>query len=144
MLFVNSCCRTVMSSESVQDSIRVEYRDVVREIVKDTTVYVHLPVEKYKAVENNYSHLETLFSTSIAWVDSLSRLNHSLETKHIPVTTTIQYVDREVVKDSIVYVYRDREVEVMKEKKRINWGVMFAFFLLGAIFVQIIRGLLKR
>lgn len=140
---LSSCCLTVHKSETVKDSVRVEYRDIVREIMRDTTIYVEMPVEKVVEVVVDSSHLETSISASDAWIDTMGLLHHRLENRAVSIAKEVVYVDKIITRDSIVFAYRDREEKVVKKQESIVdriWVVGFVLFLIVVCVIAYRKG----
>ena len=94
-------------------------------IVKQKVVHVHdtIPFEIPSQTASNttpegHSFLENDFCWSTADVDSLGVLNHVLETKDRSIDIPI--VKDSVIKDSVVYIDRDKPVPYPVERK-LTW-----------------------
>jgi len=91
-------------------------KEVVKEVLKDTTIYVTLPSESVSiATYDTTSFLSTKIAYSCASISN-GVLRHTLEnnSSYKPEIKVI-YKDREVVRDSIVYIKEDVPIEVEKE-----------------------------
>lgn len=134
LIFVfGSCCRQISTSHTESDSIRIETRIVEREVLRTDTVIIELPIERDMAITGNFSRLQTSIAESEAWVDSLNLLHHTLQNKATTLHKEIQYVDREIVRDSIVYRDKILEVETVQQKRVIIWWPILS--LLGVVAV---------
>ena len=103
-----------------RDSTRVEVKTVER-IVRDTA-WVELPVIIEKvATLDTASTLENKYAKSEASVRA-GILTHSLETK--PVREPVIVENKEIVRDSLVYVDRVQTVTVEVERK-LSWWQSF-------------------
>ena len=67
--------RSHYQTDSASTEIRWRYIPIF------DTVPVYIPVEKQTSVGEDSSHLETVFATSDAYIDSLGKLHHRLENK---------------------------------------------------------------
>lgn len=113
------------STHHQTDSIRTEIR--WREVFIHDTVPFFIPVEKHSSVGGDSSHLETDFTTSDAFVDSLGKLHHSLENKaqqiDIPVSSSALVSDtshyESHAKVDTIRIPEPYPVEV--EKKLTGW-----------------------
>ena len=116
LLSLSSCAtRRAVHRETSDQKVRIEYR----EIVKTDTVTVQLPPERIEVIRRDSSHLETILAASDARIQPDGTLFHTLRNKPYTPEIEVQYVDRETVRDSIVY--RDREVPYFVEKELNGW-----------------------
>ena len=135
LLSLSSCAtRRAVHRETSDEKVRIEYR----EIVKTDTVTVHLPPERIEVIRRDSSHLETILAASDARIQPDGTLFHTLRSKPYTPEIEVRYIDRETVRDSIVY--RDREVPYFVEKElngwqklRLNIGGFALFGLLGIL-----------
>ena len=133
-----SCCPKVLPFESRQsDSIRVEYREILR----DTAIYVTLPAE---VVEVERPDTVSYISTSIAesWAGwSNGRLYHKLQNK--PYTPEVKIVYKDIERDSTSF--KDRYIKEVVTVKRVPgvfwWG---AGVVIGALLLIIAWLALKK
>lgn len=122
---LSSCCCT-KAAVNVSDSLSVRF--VEREIVKWDTVVVEVPKERVVNVTaDTLSVITADLATSTAEVSG-GFLRHTLE---VSGGVEVVYRDREVVRDSVVYVDRNK-VEVVAERKG-RWNVFVAVFLILAL-----------
>lgn len=109
-------------------NVQTVVRDSVR--LKDSTIYVQVPVERYVDVVPLYDtlRLETELAHAEAYVDTLTHtLKGNLENRKEPIKTVIKYQDRkvEIRKDSIIVKEVPVEVEVVKTKvPRLCWTLL--------------------
>lgn len=100
MFLVVGCgiCKKVhyVPVETKTDSVYVE------KLVRDT-LSIEIPGETVYVVARDSSHLETKWSVSVARIDSMGRLHHSLTNKDIKI------------EKEIVYKEVEKRVEVEKE-----------------------------
>lgn len=134
----SSCCRQVGVSRSESDSTRVDIRYVEKEILKDTTIYIQIPIEKDMAITSDSSYLSTSVSESWAKVDTLGHLHHTLSNLPVKIANTIQYVDKIITRDSIIYVNREVDVERVQERVRHGWKWGFVGFGIGILMMFIL------
>lgn len=117
VLLLTACGTSRNLTNTKQDSIRVEVREVVK-FIHDTT-FVEIPAQTAeRTTRDTTSHLENDYATSDARVNSDGSLYHNLKTKPqkkpVPVETPI------IRKDSIVY--RDRAVkELVPVERELTW-----------------------
>lgn len=116
LLSLSSCAtRRAVHRETSDEKVRIEYR----EIVKTDTVTVQLPPERIEVIRRDSSHLETILAASDAQIQPDGTLFHTLRNKPYTPEIEVRYIDRETVRDSIVY--RDREVPYFVEKELNGW-----------------------
>ena len=124
-----------------RDSTRVEVKTVER-IVRDTA-YIELPViVEHVATLDTASTLENKYAKSEASVSG-GVLHHSLSTN--PVREPVIIENKEIVRDSLVYVDRVQTVTVEVEKKLTPWqslkmkagGVFLLLTLIGITYILI-------
>lgn len=115
-------CKTKKVIDEKQDSVRVEYKEVLVKV--PVTVYVEVPVEeKEKLTNDTTSHLETSFAVSdaaIVWIDGVAFLNHKLANKPQKIAKT----DSVPVKYKTFYkiIYRTRyKTKIDYVEKKLNW-----------------------
>lgn len=85
-LFMVGCKATNLPQEQTQavDSTSVN-KTMEREVVyRDTTIFVQIPVERYKEFAKDTSRLETAMVISKAWIVD-GGIMHLLESKNIPI-----------------------------------------------------------
>ena len=108
-------CRKVYTATQ-HDSIRIEYRERIVPIKRDTTIFVEIERERVQEVADSASHLETRYAVSDARIEC-GRLFHTLEQRgrieqptkveeHIVYRDSVIYQDRQQVKVQEVYVLR--------------------------------------
>jgi len=115
-------CKTKKLIDEKQDSVRVEYKEVLVKV--PVTVYVEVPVEnKERFSKDSVSHLETSFAWSDAkmvWIDGVAFLNHTLSNKPQKIAKT----DSVPVKYKTFYkiIYRTRyKTRIEYVEKKLNW-----------------------
>lgn len=108
-----------LPSTNEQTEKQVEVKELITYI--HDTVEVQVPQSKEKViVKDSTSHLENDVAISDAKIDSTGLLHHSLETKPTPIK--VQVVYKEVVRDSIVYVNKIKEVRIpVVKEKPLSW-----------------------
>lgn len=126
-LLMQGCCAskppvTIVSGSSTEaDSTNTTIHE--RIVTIHDTVTLYIPVESHSSVGEDSSHLETDFATSDAWIDSVGKLHHNIDSKpqevpvpvdvHVPVADTSKYESHTKI-DSIPYPV-PYEVPVEKE-----------------------------
>lgn len=136
-----SPCRSVISSETATDSVRVEVKEHI--VYVPDTVIVEIPAQTAeRTTPDSLSHLENDYAESTARINPDGTLFHNLRTK--PQDKPVEFQKPVQVRDSIVYVdrFRDRTktVEVEREltwwqKTQIRgfWGLLILVALLYTI-----------
>ena len=136
-----SPCRSVISSETATDSVRVEVKEHI--VYVPDTVIVEIPAQTAeRTTPDSLSHLENDYAVSTARIKPDGTLFHNLRTK--PQDKPVEFQKPVQVRDSIVYVdrFRDRTktVEVEREltwwqKTQIRgfWGLLILVALLYTI-----------
>ena len=149
-LCISSC------SPRIVEKIVTEYRDttIYKETIKDTTVYVPLPLGKDQAIVHvgDTSHLETQVAVSEAFVGKDGFLHHSLENKKesLPVVVPIRSmtIQTKVNSAQIItkYEYVEKPLSRWKEFKLGSfWWLLAGLILsLGWIFRKPILSILKK
>lgn len=91
-LTLSACCLRIAPVRStMQDSVRVVETVRVREVWRDTTVYVVAPAETRRiATPADSSWLETTLAASAAWIDSTGLLHHLLRNRETPLPATVR------------------------------------------------------
>lgn len=110
-------CRKVYTATQ-HDSIRIEYRERIVPIIRDTTIFVEIERERVQEVADSTSHLETAFAVSDASIIG-GRLRHTLEQKKQTIKKPIKISDKEIERDSIIY--KDREEVKVQEVYVLRW-----------------------
>ena len=103
-LLMQGCCAskppvTIVSGSSTEaDSTNTTIHE--RIVTIHDTVTFYIPVESHSSVGEDSSHLETEFATSDAWIDSVGKLHHNIDSKpqevpvpvdvHVPVADTFR------------------------------------------------------
>lgn len=115
-------CKTKKVIDEKQDSVRVEYKEVLVKV--PVTVYVEVPAEeKEKLTNDTTSILETTFAVSeasIVWINGVAFLNHKLANKPQKIAKT----DSVPVKYKTFYkiIYRTRyKTRIEYVEKELNW-----------------------
>ena len=111
-----SCCRQAMPirSES-KDSVRVEYKTEYAEKIRIDTVRVPVPAQSAQIqIRDSSSHLETDFAESDARIGTDGTLYHDLRNKPhtYPVAVPVKDAEKTIIRDSIVYRDRYKEIPV--------------------------------
>lgn len=113
LLLAGCAAKRVTSSTIQQDSVNVEVRERV-EYVTDT-VMVEIPyISERVTTRDTLSRLENAYAISEAIVEG-DYLTHTLATK--PQLREVQIKTPRLRRDSIIYRYANREVEVTVEKQ---------------------------
>jgi hypothetical protein len=143
LLMAGCAAKRVTSSTIQQDSVNIEVRERV-EYVTDTVV-VEIPyISERVTTRDTLSRLENAYAISEAIVEG-DYLTHTLATK--PQLREVQIKTPRLRRDSIIYRYANREVEVTVEKQltfaqkiQLNgfWLMMLAVIILS--FVLWMRG----
>lgn len=121
VLVLSGCspCRSVITSETQQDSVRVEVRE--RTVYVTDTVTVEIPLQTAERITpDSLSYLENEYAESTARINPDGSLFHNLMTK--PQQKPVSFQKPVETRDSIVYRdrYIDREKTVEVEK-RLTW-----------------------
>lgn len=113
LLMAGCAAKRVTSSTIQQDSVSVEVRDRV-EYVTDTVV-VEIPyISERVTTRDTLSRIENAYAISEAIVEG-DYLTHTLATK--PQLREVQIKTPRLRRDSIIYRYANREVEVTVERQ---------------------------
>jgi hypothetical protein len=131
-LLLTSCTRTIYVpiTEIIKgkDSIRIEKRDSI--------IYIDSPVQQQNVITNQKSCLSTDYSFSLAWIDSVGLLHHSIQnTPKIPLKISRETIYKSKV-DSF-YINKTIPVEVVKGKTPLK--AWLGWLILGLIGVWKIR-----
>lgn len=147
MSAVVSGCSPRVITETVTE---IEYRDSIA--YKDSLIYVPLPAESQSnvALPKDTSKVETSFAESLAWVDTLGLLHHTIANKQRDWGVTIKYPERTIVSKATTTTH-DRIIVEKKVEKALSWWQKFrlwAFPLLAVLCVvaywKPLAGLLKK
>lgn len=114
-----ACCPTKSLTTIKQDSTNVEVRYRYIERLRDTMIYVDIPVEIKHDIATDESILETTVAWSTAKIDSTGLLFHELHNKPIQISRPIQYIEVETIRDSIIHDISVKYVEKVQIKKYI-------------------------
>lgn len=141
LLFLAFLGITSCSRKTVGVIQKTEVRYIDSTIYHIDTTYVQLPNEKVTDVVYMWDtlYLETSVANATAYIDSKTKtLKGTLNNKD-SVKTVIEYQDRYVYKDSLVYVKEPYEVKVVEYKapKWMKWYL--ALTLLGALIIILIK-----
>ena len=121
ILVLSSCCCKKVIAETttvMQDSVRTEVQTVT--VYVTDTVHVEIPEQKAEhTTADSVSHLETDYAKSDARINPDGTLFHSLE--NMPQSKPVEFQKPIEKKDSIVYRYKYRDKEVVKEKELSKW-----------------------
>ena len=109
-------CRKLYTATQ-HDSIRIEYRERIVPIKRDTTIFVEIERERVQEVADSASHLETRYAVSDARIEC-GRLFHTLEQRgRIEQPTKVE--ERIVYRDSVIY--QDRQQVKVQEVYVLRW-----------------------
>lgn len=119
---LGSCCpcKNLVTGETtvIQDSTQTEVK--TETIYVPDTVFVEIPEQKAERTTNDStSHLENDYAISDASINPDGSLHHTLETK--PQKKPVEFQKPIEKKDSIVYRYKYRDKEVIKEIPLSKW-----------------------
>ena len=121
LLLVGCCpCKNL-----VRETTTVERDSTKTEVKKETiyvtdTVYVEIPEQTAERTTNDStSHLENDYAVSDASINPDGTLHHTLATK--PQKKPVEFQKPIERNDSIVYRYKYRDKEVIKEKELSGW-----------------------
>lgn len=122
---LGSCCpcKNLVAGETtvMQDSTNTEVK--TETIYVTDTLIVEIPEQKAERTTNDStSHLENDYAISDASINPDGSLHHTLETK--PQKKPVEFQKPIEKKDSIVYRYKYRDKEVIKEKPLSRWEQM--------------------
>ncbi len=118
-LLLASCCPRITPIASHRtDSVRTVHHKEYIEKLRDTTIFVEVPIEVLEQVKKDSSHLETSVAISEAWLED-GFLRHTLENKRASLPATIQLKDTELHERNDSIVYRDVYVKEMVERRHI-------------------------
>ena len=142
VLFTGCCKKPVQTTYIERDSIRTEYITEYREVIRDSLIYIPVPVESHvKEGLRDSSHLETSVAESDAWIDPDGRLGHSIRNKDVFLSAVAKIKDSYRI-DTLIrteYKYIDRsETIVKKHIPAFFWGcfgIVLGLFLFGVVWV---------
>lgn len=147
LLLLLSGCRSFRDSIHQSDDSIVIVRTEIRERID--TAYIEIERESMMVMLlDTVSRIENQFAISEAKITNAGFLIHSLETK--PQTIPVGVAAKEIVRDSIVYRYRERKVEVPVEveveKSLSNWQrvQIYGFWCLAIIAMLLLIWKLRR
>ena len=103
-----------------KDSVTVIVRDSV--VIRDTIVYVEVPVEVKEVVKasTDTSRLETSLAVSEAWL-SEGHLNHTLKNKETAIEKSVTIPEHHKVEEIERIIYKEIVNEVEVEKELTKW-----------------------
>lgn len=118
IIVVSSCSQKVLptASTDIKDSVRIEYREIVR----DTTIYVPVPTEsEVRETPDTTSYVSTSLAES--WAEwSSGKLRHSINNrKDINLPVDIQY--KEIVRDTTIIKVTTIKEPYAVEKNLTKW-----------------------
>lgn len=153
LILLSGCCpRRAVLSQSVADTLSVEREIKYIERLRDTVIYVKVPVEvKEEQTLRDSSFLETSLAKSSARIGEGGALFHTLENKprREPVTVTVKETVQE--KSASAGSVRVERVEVPVEapltwmqKTLMGCGAAFMAILSGAAAFAVIRIVVRR
>lgn len=133
LILLASCTKTIYvpTIEYIKgkDSIRIEK--------KDSIIYIDSPVQLQNVITNQKSCLSTDYSFSLAWVDTVGLLHHSIQNNpKIPLKTSETTVYKENIKEHTKKITILKTVTVTKEHTPLKaWGgwILLAFVVLCKI-----------
>lgn len=139
-----ACCpcrkagATTIVDKVERDSIYINHYDTLRIVERDTMWLERIEQSHDRVMVNaNTSYLENVYCESMASVDTLGILTHTLDTKERAMLP-VRYVERErIVRDTIMQ-YRDvvRENTIVKEVSKVKWYDKTLRWLCLALFVM--------
>lgn len=147
-LLLASCCpRRLTISSNTTDSIKIIKEVEYIERLRDTTIYIALPVEtKERTVLQDSSFLETSLAESSARINSDGSLSHTLANKPQAIAATAQIKDTEKATNTETTIGHQEIIEVpirppltWLQRALIYSGLLFWGLLLGAIVWQILK-----
>lgn len=112
LLAILSCKPKQVLQTTQTDSVRVEYRDSVREVVREVPVYIEVPGEVKQFVRADSSFIENKYASSKAFIQNDGYLFHDLILKPITLKKKATVKDTYQRKDSVIYISKLRKVEV--------------------------------
>ena len=116
-LLIGCCpCRKQFTA-SQRDSVRIEYRERIVPIIRDTTIIVEVERERVQEVADSASHLETRYAVSDARIER-GRLFHTLEQRG-RIEQPVKVEERIVYRDSVIY--QDRQQVEVREVYVLRW-----------------------
>lgn len=146
LLAVTICSCGIFKKVSEEQTVLRDSIYVERVELKDTTIYVPVPVEVYHTIAADSSHLETSVAFSDAWVDTTGMLHHNLQNKRtnlsatIPIPTKTIYTNATTQQEKIVV----KTQYIKKKQTWKNWIIaVSAILLIFAYRKQIIK-IIKR
>lgn len=112
-LFVFSACKTKkQESKSIIDDYHSSHTDIQKSKFEylyysliDSLRRVPAPKEKSESKGLQYSKLQTSFSISIAFIDSIGKLHHNIENKD-SIDQPIRYIQDKQSKHDTIYINR--------------------------------------
>ncbi|MBQ8969148.1 MAG: hypothetical protein IJ064_05400 [Bacteroidaceae bacterium] len=119
LLLVGCCpCKNLVSTTIEQDNTDTK---VTKETIFVTdTLFVEIPEQKAeRTTPDSTSHLENDYAVSDASINPDGTLHHTLETK--PQKKPVEFQKPVERNDSIVYRYKYKDREVIKEKELSRW-----------------------
>lgn len=138
-----SPCRSVITSETAQDSVRVEVRE--RVVYVPDTITVEIPAQSSeRTTADSLSFLENEYAESTARVNPDGTLFHDLKTKPqvkpVPIDRPVEY------RDSIVYRdrFRDRTNTVEVERDLTWWEKTRIYGFYGLLIFFLISYTIKK
>lgn len=138
-----SPCRSVITSQATQDSVRVEVRE--RVVYVPDTITIEIPAQtSERTTADSLSYLDNDYAESTARLNPDGTLYHDLKTKPqakpVPVDRPVEY------RDSIVYQDRfiDRTNTVEVERNLTWWEQTRIYGLYGLIILLLISYTIKK
>lgn len=145
VVFLAACspCRSVITTQAVQDSLRVEVRE--RIVYVPDTITIEIPAQtSERTTADSLSYFENEYAESTARINPDGTLYHDLKTKPqvkpVPVERPVEY------RDSIVYRdrFRDRTNTVEVERKLTWWEQTRIYGFYGLLFLLLISYTIKK
>lgn len=130
VIMLQSCSKKTIPQQAI--------RYIDREVVRDSTVYIPIEVEKQvQIVKEDSSFLSTKYACSTAVVDSSGMLRHTLENKsQDSIPARIQWKDRIIIRDTTIREIQKEPYPVVKYPKSYWW-------LAGWAVITLLLGVLK-
>lgn len=133
-----------LKSEKI-DSVRIVREVEYIEKVRDTIIYVSLPVETREVIRRDSSELETKIAVSRAKIMADGYLYHTLDNKPLKLPAEVNIKETEITKDNIKEIIRYEYIEVPVKIPLNKFqsflhisGYGFWFMLIGLIIFRVV------
>lgn len=139
MIWAFSSCSVVR--EVVKTEVVVERHDSIS--WRDSIIRYQIPLEKNQAITEvgDTSRLETSLAESLAWVDSVGRLHHTLEHRKGTIDIPVAIPSRTIWVNTTKKTEQIRE-KIVEVKKSLSWWQNFRirsfWWLVAAVFVFVL------